>query len=111
MRTKAQGAIEYLLIIGAAVMVAAITIALITQTVPGQKDPRTMAKCAIKTACPECLTDTKNECIAIGANGAEYALPAGHAEPTPDPSEVEAGCAAIASAGDTFSHCTTAKTI
>jgi len=110
MRTKAQGAIEYLLIIGAAVMVTAITISLITQTIPGQKDPRTMAKCAIKTACGECLSDTTNQCIGVGANGMEYALPEPHGDP-PNDGEVNAGCAAIASAGDTFSHCTTAKTI
>ena len=110
MRTKAQGALEYLLIIGAAVLVAAITIALITQTIPGQKDPRTMAKCAVKTSCPDCLEDAANECVAIGADSQEYTLPDPHDNP-PTAEQVNAGCTAITSAGTAFGNCTTAKTI
>jgi len=71
MDKKGQGALEYLLIIGGAVLVAAITIALITGTTAGQRDTRAQAKCALYTSCTKCVAATAatddimvNKCLA-----------------------------------------------
>jgi uncharacterized protein (UPF0333 family) len=73
MNMKGQGALEYLLIIGGAVLVAAITIALISGTASGQKDPRAQAKCAVLSDCDKCISTVDvtgtNGCIAQFTDG------------------------------------------
>ncbi|MBN2067987.1 MAG: class III signal peptide-containing protein [Candidatus Diapherotrites archaeon] len=101
---KGQGALEYLLLIGGAVLVAAIVIALITGTTGGQPDPRAMAKCAPLTDCSKCLTtggiSAENQCAAVieDASGKEYKI-------------VHTGACTDMNTVDSFKYCSTMKTI
>lgn len=70
MDVKGQGALEYLLLIGGAVLVAAIVIALITGIPGTTPDPAAQAKCATYPTCPTCIADAV--CSALGDNGIEY---------------------------------------
>ena len=99
MNKQGQGALEYLLLIGGAVLVASIVIALITGTTSGQKDPRALAKCAILTDCAKCIADTTNKCQAVirTATGGERTT------------SVAAGCTLAAS--ETFKYCGTTQTV
>ena len=55
MNIKGQGALEYLLLIGGAVLVAAIVIALVTG-IPGiSPNPAIAAACAQRTTCESCI--------------------------------------------------------
>ena len=99
MEKKAQGALEYLLLIGGAVLVAAIVIALITGTTSGQKDPRAMAKCAILTSCTTCVADAEWDCVAIDSDDTEYDGTAGNA------------CSDLVLAGTTYKYCGTTRTV
>jgi len=58
MNTKGQGALEYLLLIGGAVLVAAIVIALITGIPTTTPNPSTAAICAAQATCDDCVTET-----------------------------------------------------
>ncbi|MBN2067988.1 MAG: class III signal peptide-containing protein [Candidatus Diapherotrites archaeon] len=118
MNGKGQGALEYLLLIGGAVLVAAIVIALITGTASGQKDPRAMAKCALHADCQSCLADGENECKVVLDDTTETLFGDGSTEicdattgdvpaTIDDPSNPGT---AIAVPGD-FKYCTTTKTI
>jgi hypothetical protein len=55
MNTKGQGALEYLLLIGGAVLVAAIVIALVTGIPTTTPDPRISAGCASQFTCQACV--------------------------------------------------------
>jgi len=58
MDVRGQGALEYLLLIGGAVLVAAIVIALITGIPTGAQDPEAAARCASKTIFTECNAES-----------------------------------------------------
>ena len=79
MDVKGQGALEYLLLIGGAVLVAAIVIALITG-IPGTgPDPADAAKCAAEmtfTGCKAAVGNTAGFCCPIDSTGAETAAAA-----------------------------------
>ncbi len=75
MDVRGQGALEYLLLIGGAVLVAAIVIALITGIPGTTPDPSTQAKCATYSTCALCVADA--DCAALGSDGAEYDACAG----------------------------------
>jgi len=55
MNVKGQGALEYLLLIGGAVLVAAIVIALITGIPTTTPNPQISAGCAAQFTCPTCV--------------------------------------------------------
>ncbi len=86
MNLKGQGALEYLLLIGGAVLVAAIVIALVTGIPTSQPNPAVAAACASQTSCPTCIiedvagTPVGADCSARGSDGIDYTsctLPAG----------------------------------
>lgn len=58
MNKKGQGALEYLLLIGGAVLVAAIVIALITGVPTGTGNPEAKARCAAHATYNGCIGDT-----------------------------------------------------
>jgi uncharacterized protein (UPF0333 family) len=58
MNVKGQGALEYLLLIGGAVLVAAIVIALVTGIPTNVTNPQVAASCAAQFNCTECITNT-----------------------------------------------------
>jgi len=100
MNKQGQGALEYLLLIGGAVLVASIVIALITGTTAGQKDPRAMAKCAPLPDCAKCVakfSDDTMKCIAVGSSGTEKTT--------------ALECTAGWTSPEVFQYCGTAKTI
>ena len=100
MDKKGQGALEYLLIIGGAVLVAAITIALITGTTAGQRDTRAQTKCALLTSCDACIATP----AVTGANGCIAAF----SDTTPS-KKTPSACSAPEIA--VFKFCDTNKTI
>jgi uncharacterized protein (UPF0333 family) len=100
MEKKGQGALEYLLIIGGAVLVAAITIALITGTTAGQRDTRAQAKCALLVSCDTCIATP----AITGANGCIAAF----SDTTPS-KNTPAACTTAQIA--VFKFCDTNKTI
>ena len=77
MDRKGQGALEYLLLIGGAVLVAAIVIALITG-IPGTQNPASEAECAAKSLFAEC-TATGSGCVALQIDGVTTATSANFA--------------------------------
>ena len=100
MNKKAQGALEYLLLIGGAVLVASIVIALITGTTAGQKDPRAQVKCAVLSDCNHCIST-----IAVtGSNGCTAKFSDGGTRNNP-----AIQCTATDNAK--FQYCDTNKTI
>jgi hypothetical protein len=117
MNKKAQGALEYLLLIGGAVLVASIVIALITGTTSGQKDTRAQVKCAVLTDCNKCVdrsTGLTDRCVIVMSTGdtwGEFTDITGGTRNTQ-----EDNCAPTALGGDNFDnskfqYCTTQKTI
>lgn len=56
MNIKGQGALEYLLLIGGAVLVAAIVIALVTGIPGTAPNPAISAACAQRTTCDSCIS-------------------------------------------------------
>jgi len=86
MNLKGQGALEYLLLIGGAVLVAAIVIALVTGIPGTTPDPATQASCATYYSCPLCVADAL--CQAKGDDGVGYD-----------------DCTVMATAGATFNGC------
>ena len=101
MNKKGQGALEYLLLIGGAVLVAAIVIALITGTTSGQKDPRAMAKCAPLTSCDACVlkySEPTMKCVAVDSADTPYDGTVGN----------DCGDMPVT---ETFSYCGTEKTV
>jgi uncharacterized protein (UPF0333 family) len=113
MDKKGQGALEYLLIIGGAVLVAAITIALISGTASGQKDPRAQAKCAILSSCLTCINSyvdntnnsTVSGCIAVIKTGATAQRTAPNGTATAFATQCTMG------SGESFKMCDTNKTV
>ena len=92
MNKKGQGALEYLLLIGGAVLVAAIVIALLTGVPSGLPDPQKAAVCATRVNCAACVADTTNSCTAVGVDAIEYS-----------------DCAVL-EAATTYKYCTTTAT-
>ena len=69
MENKGQGALEYLLLIGGAVLVASVVIALITG-IPPRLDPTTQAKCAQYISHGECIAHYSDPgCDPIDSDG------------------------------------------
>jgi len=88
MDRKGQGALEYLLLIGGAVLVAAIVIALITGIPTGTTNPTETVICAENNTAASCLSETDASCTLRGLDGEEYATEA-----------------AMTNAGTTFAAC------
>ncbi len=66
MNKKAQGALEYLLLIGGAVLVASIVIALITGIPTTTQNPEAATKCAMKAtyaSCNEVTCTAQTKCV------------------------------------------------
>ena len=105
MDKKGQGALEYLLIIGGAVLVAAITIALISGTTAGQKDPRAQAKCALYTSCGTCVGAT-----AATADNVVNKCQAQFSDTT-TPKDAAVGATCTAANEAVFKFCSTTKTV
>ena len=80
MNLKGQGALEYLLLIGGAVLVAAIVIALVTGIPGTSPNPAIAAACAQRTTCASCIayedggTGTGLSCDAITATQTRYGV-------------------------------------
>ena len=78
MNIKGQGALEYLLLIGSAVLVAAIVIALVTGIPGTSPNPAISAACAQRTTCETCIayehggTGTGLSCDAITVEQVRY---------------------------------------
>ena len=67
MNIKGQGALEYLLLIGGAVLVAAIVIALVTGIPTGTPNPQNDVFCANKINFGECDGVAAIESVTVGA--------------------------------------------
>jgi uncharacterized protein (UPF0333 family) len=100
MDKKGQGALEYLLLIGGAVLVASIVIALITGTTAGQKDTRAQVKCAVLSTCDKCISTV----AVTGDNGCTAKFSDGTIKNLPSPA-----CTTAQNAK--FQYCDTNKTI
>ena len=66
---KGQGSLEYLLLIGGAVLVAAIVIGLVVTSSQStgysiSSGTQKAAACAAHTSCSACVIDTANACVA-----------------------------------------------
>ena len=75
MNIKGQGALEYLLLIGGAVLVAAIVIALVTGIPTGVSNPEDAIICAQNVTPEACEAETETtsgECMLRANNGLEY---------------------------------------
>ena len=116
MEKKGQGALEYLLIIGGAVLVAAITIALITGTTSGQKDTRAQTKCAILPDCAGCVwaapTDSPTPVSVSTQNGCVAVIKGSTTERrVPDGTSTTPTAQCTLGAGESFKLCDTNRTI
>jgi len=117
MNKQGQGALEYLLLIGGAVLVASIVIALITGTTSGQKDPRAQTKCAIKTDCVKCVEGTDstwatNACVIVMDDDDTWGEFSGSPiTRNADEDDCDDVAHTFPPAGKTFKYCTTQRTI
>jgi hypothetical protein len=99
MDVKGQGALEYLLLIGGAVLVAAIVIALITATPAGITNPQVQARCGAHALYAACQTDCdftigteKWDCAPKKADGTPSGGAANFAFCGAEPDDAVAGC-------------------
>ena len=91
MNIRGQGALEYLLLIGGAVLVAAIVIALVTGIPGTSPNPAIAAQCAQRTTCISC--------VGYQYDGSTDSCDAIEADQTRLTTRTEAGCDAFDFAG------------
>ncbi len=71
MNAKGGSTLEFLLILGGAILLASLTVMLLPGSSGVQKDQQAAEKCASLPTCEKCVGDKENACIAAIKTAAE----------------------------------------